>query len=468
MYMRKLVVVALLTLALSHRLVVDNQRKPRLTLNEETFVVIATNDIHGAAYPTQLIRSDTKEKYTYGGLATMAGIIDIVKKEYGQDNVLYLDAGDHFQGGIEASKLVSNGMIINEFFNAEGVATTALGNHEFDFGPDFLNQYLKNSVSQFMAANLYSEADQPVTAFLPNTKRSQMFTLNNNFKVGVIGLITVDTPSTSSGFTQHLFPDYKFREYADIVYTEAKSLRANGAHAVLIMAHEGNSCPGQSMNLSTWKKTTNQTACPDGPMTHILDLLPNGTVDAIVQGHRHEIVHFYKNGVPIVGNTNGGFYFNLLYLTFNKLNRKLVDTAIEGPIPVCERIFTNLKRCPYVAPKDLAAAGQLTKWKFHSQDVAPSDRVQALFNEWLPLMKPYLEDIVENDVYLEVSKSKETELGNLVADLYFKAGQGNVDFSLVNPGSFRTTWNPGMLQYQHFYNMFPFENKLETFVVTGR
>lgn len=83
-------------------------------------------------------------------------------------------------------------------------------------------------------------------------------------------------------------------------------------------------------------------------------------------------------------------------------------------------------------------------------------------------MKPYLEDIVENDVYLEVSKSKETELGNLVSDLYYMAGNGTVDFSLVNPGSFRTTWNPGMLQYQHFYNMFPFENKLETFVVTGK
>lgn len=147
----------------------------------------------------------------------MASLIDIIKKQYGQDNVLYLDGGDHFQGGIEASRLVSSGKIINEFFNAASVAATAMGNHEFDFGPDFLNQYLKNSVSHFIAANLYSEADQPVTAFLPNTRRSQIFTMNNNFKIGVIGLITVDTPSTSSGFTQHMFPDYKFRDYADIV-----------------------------------------------------------------------------------------------------------------------------------------------------------------------------------------------------------------------------------------------------------
>ncbi len=81
-------------------------------------------------------------------------------------------------------------MIINEFFNAESVAATALGNHEFDFGPEFLNLYLRNSVSQFIAANLYSEKDEPVTTFLPNTRRSQMFTVGT-FKIGVIGLITV-------------------------------------------------------------------------------------------------------------------------------------------------------------------------------------------------------------------------------------------------------------------------------------
>jgi 5'-nucleotidase len=352
------------------------------------------------------MRGDTKEKYNYGGLATMASLIDIFRKEYGDKNVLYLDAGDHFQGGIEASKLVSNGMIINEFFNAESVSTTALGNHEFDFGPSFLNLYLKNSVSRFMAANLYSEKDEPVTSFLPNTGRSQLFTLNDNFKVGVIGLITTDTPVTSSGFTQHLFPDYKFKDYTDFVLAEAKSLRSNGAHAVVIMAHEGNVCPGQTQDMGIWKKNSSQGPCPDGPITHILDLLPAGTIDAVVQGHRHTTVHFYHDGVPIIGNINGGFYFNAIYLTWNKLTKKIVDTSIEGPIPVCEKIFSKIKRCPYVAPAQLKDAGELVNWKFHNQDVKPSDKVNALFNEWLPLMKPYLEDLVENEVYLEVAKDK--------------------------------------------------------------
>lgn len=30
------------------------------------------------------------------------------------------------------------------------------------------------------------------------------------------------------------------------------------------------------------------------------------------------------------------------------------------------------------------------------------------------------------------------------------------DFALINTGAFRTEWTPGAIQYQHFYNMFPF------------
>ena len=102
--------------------------------NEVTIALIATNDIHGTAYPTEMIRSDTKEKYTYGGLIYMASMFDIVRNQYGASNTLWLDAGDQFQGGIESSHLVSNGKIMNEFFNAESLDGAAIGNHEFDYG----------------------------------------------------------------------------------------------------------------------------------------------------------------------------------------------------------------------------------------------------------------------------------------------------------------------------------------------
>jgi hypothetical protein len=39
----------------------------------------------------------------------------------------------------------------------------------------------------------------------------------------------------------------------------------------------------------------------------------------------------------------GGKYFNILYMEFE--GRRLADTRIEGPIPVCEKIFQNTLQC---------------------------------------------------------------------------------------------------------------------------
>jgi len=41
------------------------------------------------------------------------------------------------------------------------------------------------------------------------------------------------------------------------------------------------------------------------------------------------------------------------------------------------------------------------------------------------------------------------------------------DFIIINPGGLRTEWYPGVVQYQHYYNMFPFINSLVSFDITG-
>ena len=73
-----------------------------------TVAIVGTNDIHGAALPTELLRGDTNQTYNYGGLQFMASMIETLRQEH-QGNFLYLDAGDQFQGGIESSPLVSSG-----------------------------------------------------------------------------------------------------------------------------------------------------------------------------------------------------------------------------------------------------------------------------------------------------------------------------------------------------------------------
>ena len=69
---------------------------------------------------------------------------------------MYLDGGDQFQGGIESSKLISGGEIMNDFFGMMKINGSAIGNHEFDFGPEFLLPYLQSRQTKNFAANLKS------------------------------------------------------------------------------------------------------------------------------------------------------------------------------------------------------------------------------------------------------------------------------------------------------------------------
>jgi 5'-nucleotidase/UDP-sugar diphosphatase len=68
--------------------------------------------------------------------------------------MLYLDAGDEFQGGLEASKVISSGEIISDYFNHMGNDGSAVGNHEFDFGPEFLDYYIDKLEQNILSANI--------------------------------------------------------------------------------------------------------------------------------------------------------------------------------------------------------------------------------------------------------------------------------------------------------------------------
>jgi hypothetical protein len=69
-------------------------------------------------------------------------------------------------------------------------------------------------------------------------------------------------------------------------------------------------------------------------MTKLIKSLPTGTVHGVLQGHRHTVSHVFINGIPVMGNINGGYYFSVMYLTLNT-NHVIIDAKIEGPIPVC-------------------------------------------------------------------------------------------------------------------------------------
>ena len=150
----------------------------------------------------------------------------------------------------------------------------------------------------------------------------------------MIGLTTVETPFTTGAFKEGLFPPYQFSDYAQIVIESSRELREHGANAVLIVSHAGNDCNADH-TFGVWDEQTRQssTCSATDEISKLLAGVPVGTVDGIVQGHRHKFSHHFIRGVPVVGTINGGYYFNVLYLYF--YNGMVYDKVIEGPVPVC-------------------------------------------------------------------------------------------------------------------------------------
>jgi 5'-nucleotidase len=285
-----LLVVILVAIIVHLALIVDASPYPypRRATHPRTVVLVSTNDIHGYARGFHMKDGATGQAFTQGGLAYMTRMITALNDEW-RDSFLWLDAGDQYQGGIESSDLVSNGSIITDVFNSLGLSFSSIGNHEFDYGPAFLNQFLNGSKFPHLAANIYESNTSDRRGFLPNTRVSSLARLGNGLQVGIIGLTTIETPYTTTWFKNKSNPQYDIRNYSSIVLAEAQALRLAGAHAVVLLTHVGNACgvllaPSSLLNATTAPRLEE---CPQGEMRDLLASLPPGTVQAVVAGHVH-------------------------------------------------------------------------------------------------------------------------------------------------------------------------------------
>lgn len=133
---------------------IDEKDKDKLPSPDDSEIyyipIFHSNDIHGSFYPKKILLPNNQE-YSVGGLEYMGNYLSIMKEQWG-DRLLYTDAGDQFQGGLEGR--FEPGNIIMDFFNALNLDKSALGNHEFDFGLPFLNNYMNSSKFDWIIDNI--------------------------------------------------------------------------------------------------------------------------------------------------------------------------------------------------------------------------------------------------------------------------------------------------------------------------
>ena len=130
---------------------------PKLAVGDTlTLTVLTSTDLHGWVYPWDYSTDTPDDRF---GLAKIATLVDSVRAT--RDNTMLIDAGDWLQGNQFAAYFASEG-ISTPYYPLLKVAeymkydAFVLGNHEFNFGIDYLNTRLEQSLSiEYVAGNVY-------------------------------------------------------------------------------------------------------------------------------------------------------------------------------------------------------------------------------------------------------------------------------------------------------------------------
>jgi 5'-nucleotidase / UDP-sugar diphosphatase len=116
------------------------------SLSAQKLIILHTNDMHshqnGLAPETEYTPLVTDNDPTLGGFARIAGFIK--KEKESHENVLVLDAGDFLMGTLFQTMEPTHGAQL-PLMKQMGYDVIALGNHEFDFGPNGLARIIQKS-----------------------------------------------------------------------------------------------------------------------------------------------------------------------------------------------------------------------------------------------------------------------------------------------------------------------------------
>lgn len=403
---------------------------------------------------------------------------DVIKKD--KENVLEENLNDLQQ------LLTAN--LTNSFLQTESIdsasSSTSYSNFLGSLEQSSLSLSKPKTTNLYLAANLaLKDSFNKTTDDLPNRMSTKIFSfLNGKIKIGLIGLTTMETNEKTSGFSNKKFD---LLSYKPTVERLSKELKAKGANAIIIISHVGMTCKSPTFTpeqVNEYYKLAlrdakgfadkKQTETCKGEMIDLLQSLEPNTVQAVIGGHVHESIHHFINGVPVIQNPMSNLFTNVLYLKFRKdfngnFNFIAEDTLIEGPIPLCSKIYTNNLRCNVY--QDTSEQIKLSEFNFHGSQFSTDPQVQRVFDKYQALTAE-IERMKQNFIFktelrLERSASTENILGNLVADIHKALTQADV--GMVAPGNLRYIWEKGFVSEYEITNMFPFRGDFGKYNVSG-
>lgn len=197
--------------------------------------IIHINDLHSRMEPISKYDGPCKAEddaagKCFGGIARVAAKIAELRARHAAEGrpALVLDAGDQFQGSLFYTTY--KGAAAAEFMNLIGFDAMAVGNHEFDDGPEGLAGFLDKVRFPVISGNLDVSANNRLAG------RVAPYAILDagGRKVGVVSALATDTAETSSPG-----PTVRFADEAESLRAAVAELEGQGVNVIIALTHVG-------------------------------------------------------------------------------------------------------------------------------------------------------------------------------------------------------------------------------------
>ena len=269
--------------------------------NQAHLRLMETTDLHVAVFPYDYFSDAPNDTM---GLARTASIIEQIRAEAG--NAMLMDNGDIIQGNpmgdyYAYEKGLNQGDVhpIIAAMNVLGYEAATLGNHEFNYGLDYLDRALEGAEFPFVSANLVrgqlaADALQDDTYIAPYLIVEKELTDGGGgtrtVKVGLIGFLP---PQILTWDATHLAGKVSVRDIVETARAYAPKMREEGADIIVALSHSG-IAPDQG----------------PGAENAALQLAAVEGIDVVFTGHQHLVFpgtdHEGIEGVDVSAGTLSG------------------------------------------------------------------------------------------------------------------------------------------------------------------
>lgn len=376
-----------------------------------TVDLYSINDLHGKLCDTY-IQPGADELTAYLKTVTSA-----------DDYSLLLSSGDMWQGSSESN--LTRGAIVTDWMNEMNFVSMTLGNHEFDWGEEYIEQNLALAEFPYLAINVYERAtDTPAPYCAPSTTVEC-----GGVTVGIIGAVG----DCFSSISPEKVEDVYFKtgaQLTSLVKAESEKLRADGADFIVYSIHDGYAGDGANAPMAT-----------DSMLSDYYDVtLSDGYVDLVFEAHSH--YHYVKQDKHGVYHLQGGGENE--GITHVEVNINPING--DHTVSVAEFVHSGTYK------------------------TFPSD---ALIND---LMQKYDSQVSAGTKVLGKNSVFRTsqELRSIIAMLYYEKGveAWGKEYDIVLGGGFLSIRSPynlssGEIRYADLQSLIPFDNRIQLCSVRG-